>query len=203
MEREPAFEDHLGLVRKLAHTLHQNSLPRGFFDYEDVFQEGCIGLLKAIRSYKPDKEIKFSTYAGKCITNEILMYLRRHGSKACFIFLETPVVEHGDDNYLTLKDMIQAKETTESMVMARELERFYDVFVEKLSEKKGYMDERERKVYKLLLRGYKQTEMMETIGISQRVAATHFKSIRELVRADWLKGETVRWTRKTFERCDN
>lgn len=200
MERQPTFEDNLGLVRKLANTLYQNALPRGYFDYEDIFQEGCIGLLKAVRSFKPDKGIKFSTYAGRCITNEILMHLRRVGSKACFLFLETPVATNDNNEEITLKDMIEAKETTESMVMARELERFYDDFVERLSEKKGYMDERERKVYKLLLRGYKQTEMMASIGISQRVAATHFKSIRELIRADWIKGEAVRWTRKNFNR---
>ncbi|MBO8168686.1 MAG: sigma-70 family RNA polymerase sigma factor [Thermoanaerobacteraceae bacterium] len=71
-ERE-LFYNNYDLVRKVIKKYRLNSAD----EYDDLFQEGCFGLLKAICKYKNDRNTKFSTFAYKCIDNEIRMYLRR------------------------------------------------------------------------------------------------------------------------------
>lgn len=73
--RDKLFTVNLPLV----HFLARRYSPE-MFDYEDVFQEGCIGLLKALDNFDPSKGIKFSTYAVPYIIGEIRSFLRRNGS---------------------------------------------------------------------------------------------------------------------------
>lgn len=69
--KEILIERNLRLVAKIANKFNRD-------DIDELFSEGVIGLIKAVKSYRMDKNVKLSTYASKCIENEILMYLRKN-----------------------------------------------------------------------------------------------------------------------------
>ena len=73
---------------------------------DDLFQVGCIGLIKAIDSFKPDKGTRLATYAAKCVENEILMHFRSIKKSAHDISLEDPIDSDSEGNPLTLMDII-------------------------------------------------------------------------------------------------
>ena len=69
---------------------------------EDLISIGTIGLIKAINSYNPDKNIKLATYASRCIENEILMYLRRNSKTKAEVSIDEPLNVDWDGNELLL-----------------------------------------------------------------------------------------------------
>lgn len=75
-------------------------------DQEDFVSVGTIGLIKAIDSFKMDKGIRLSSYAAKCIENEILMQFRMNRKSAQDIYFNEPIDSDGEDNALTLMDTI-------------------------------------------------------------------------------------------------
>ena len=76
---------------------------------EDLISVGTIGLIKAVSSFKGDKNIKMATYASRCIENEILMYLRKTGKEKREISLEDPLSSDTDGNELSLADVLPAE----------------------------------------------------------------------------------------------
>ena len=76
---------------------------------EDLISIGTIGLIKAINTFKPDKNIKLATYASRCIENEILMYLRKTSGKR-EISLDDPLSIDWDGNELLLSDVLSSDE---------------------------------------------------------------------------------------------
>lgn len=73
---------------------------------EDLVSIGTIGLIKAVNTFQPDKNIKLATYASRCIENEILMYLRKTSSQKCEISLDEPLNVDWDGNELLLSDVL-------------------------------------------------------------------------------------------------
>ena len=73
---------------------------------EDLVSIGTIGLIKAVNTFQPDKNIKLATYASRCIENEILMYLRKTSSQKCEISLDEPLNIDWDGNELLLSDVL-------------------------------------------------------------------------------------------------
>ena len=73
---------------------------------EDLVSIGTIGLIKAINTFKPDKNIKLATYASRCIENEILMYLRKNNPTRVNISLDEPLNIDWDGNELLLSDIL-------------------------------------------------------------------------------------------------
>src|SRR5690554_5681445 len=73
---------------------------------EDLISIGTIGLIKAINTFNPDKNIKLATYASRCIENEILMYLRRTSKMKSEISLDEPLNTDWDGNELLLSDIL-------------------------------------------------------------------------------------------------
>ena len=73
---------------------------------EDLVSIGTIGLIKAINTFKPDKNIKLATYASRCIENEILMYLRKNSSSKVNISIDEPLNIDWDGNELLLSDVL-------------------------------------------------------------------------------------------------
>jgi len=100
---EKLIEHNLRLVAYIARKFDNTGI-----DYEDLISTGAIGLIKAVRTFKVDKNIRLATYASRCIENEILMQLRKLGKIKNDISLDKPLSEDFDGNQLVLADIIPA-----------------------------------------------------------------------------------------------
>ena len=90
---------------------------------EDLISIGTIGLIKAINTFKADKNIKLATYASRCIENEILMYLRRNSKTKMEVSIDEPLNVDWDGNELLLSDILGTEEDAVSKDMETEAER--------------------------------------------------------------------------------
>ena len=79
---------------------------------EDLISIGTIGLIKAVNTFKPEKNIKLATYASRCIENEILMYLRRNTKLKSEVSLDEPLNVDWDGNELLLSDILGTENDT-------------------------------------------------------------------------------------------
>lgn len=77
---------------------------------EDLISIGTIGLIKAINTFRADKNIKLATYASRCIENEILMYIRKSSARKCEISIDEPINTDWDGNELLLSDILGSDE---------------------------------------------------------------------------------------------
>ena len=110
---------------------------------EDLISIGTIGLIKAINSYNPEKNIKLATYASRCIENEILMYLRRNNKLKGEISLDEPLNKDSDGNELLLSDILG----TEGDVTSRNIEDEVDKKLLKASI--SNLNEREKNIMEM------------------------------------------------------
>ena len=90
---------------------------------EDLISIGTIGLIKAINTFNPDKNIKLATYASRCIENEILMYLRRNSKTRLEVSIDEPLNVDWDGNELLLSDILGTEEDTIYKDMETEAEK--------------------------------------------------------------------------------
>ncbi|MBR1724948.1 MAG: sigma-70 family RNA polymerase sigma factor, partial [Ruminococcus sp.] len=149
---------------------------------EDLVSIGTIGLIKAVRSFDPDKNIKLATYASRCIENEILMYLRKMSNRPGEISIDEPLSADWDGNELLLADIISSDEESVSDKLARDCER------RSLMEEIEKLGERERLIMELRfgLRDGKeltQKEVADRIGISQSYISRLEKKIIKSIRS--------------------
>ena len=79
---------------------------------EDLISIGTIGLIKAINTFNPEKNIKLATYASRCIENEILMYLRKNSKTRLEVSIDAPLNVDWDGNELLLSDILGTEEDT-------------------------------------------------------------------------------------------
>lgn len=100
--REKLIKHNLRLVAHVAKKYYRN--PR---DNDDLISIGTIGLIKAVQSFSYERNTRFSTYASKCIENEILMSLRKQKQNENTIYLEDTLEVNNDTSRLSLKDSIQ------------------------------------------------------------------------------------------------
>lgn len=133
---------------------------------EDLVSIGTIGLIKAINTFNPSKNIKLATYASRCIENEILMYLRRNNRIKTEISIDEPLNVDWDGNELLLSDILG----TESDIIYRSLEDEIDRELLNTAMKK--LSSREKKIMELrfgLTNGVEksQKEVADMLGISQ------------------------------------
>ncbi len=98
---ERLIEHNLRLVAYIARKFENTGI-----DYEDLISTGAIGLIKAVRTFKPDKNIRLATYASRCIENEILMQIRKTSKIKNDLSLDKPLSEDFDGNQLVLADII-------------------------------------------------------------------------------------------------
>ena len=155
---------------------------------EDLISIGTIGLIKAIGTYRRDKNIKLATYASRCIENEILMHLRKTSNQKSEVSLDEPINMDCDGNELLLSDILG---TEEDMIL-RPLEADVDIAVLRQALKE--LPEREREIVwmRFGLEGRKeltQKEVAQKMGISQSYISRLEKRI--MVR---LKKEFIRQT---------
>lgn len=85
-------------------------------DQEDLISIGTMGLIKAIHSFDPEKGIRFSTYAARCIENEILMYFRSARKLQAEVFLSDPIDSDRDGNSLSLVDILSSEDNVDDLV---------------------------------------------------------------------------------------
>jgi RNA polymerase sporulation-specific sigma factor len=133
---------------------------------EDLISIGTIGLIKAINTFNPSKNIKLATYASRCIENEILMYLRRNNRIKTEISIDEPLNIDWDGNELLLSDILG----TENDLIHRSIEDEVDKELLNTAMKK--LSVREKKIMELrfgLSNGVEKTqkEVADMLGISQ------------------------------------
>jgi RNA polymerase sporulation-specific sigma factor len=103
--RDKLIEHNLRLVVFLAKKYENTG-----YDIEDLVSIGSIGLIKGINTYKVDKNIKLATYVSRCISNEILMFLRKNKKKKVEVSLEETLNYDAEGNTLALEDVLGTDE---------------------------------------------------------------------------------------------
>ena len=99
--RQTLIERNLRLVVYLARRFENTGI-----NMEDLISIGTIGLIKAINTFRSDKNIKLATYASRCIENEILMYLRKNSAQRTEISFDEPLSTDWDGKELLLSDVL-------------------------------------------------------------------------------------------------
>lgn len=155
------IEHNLRLVVYLAKKFESTGI-----NVEDLISIGTIGLIKAVNTFKAEKNIKLATYASKCIENEILMHLRRVGKAKTEISLDEPLNIDWDGNELLLSDILG----TEEDVVFKDMENEVDLNLLNDSIKK--LNKREFMIMKLRFglnnsKSFTQKEVADMLGISQ------------------------------------
>jgi RNA polymerase sporulation-specific sigma factor len=153
---------------------------------EDLISIGTIGLIKAISTYRLDKNIKLATYASRCIENEILMHIRKISSQKAEVSLDEPINMDYDGNELLLSDILG---TEEDMIL-RPMEDDVDLTILRQAVKELPEREREIVVMRFGLYGHKeltQKEVAEYMGISQSYISRLEKRIMQKLRKELIR----------------
>ena len=153
---------------------------------EDLISIGTIGLIKAINTYKPAKNIKLATYASRCIENEILMHLRKTSCLKSEVSFDEPLNTDWDGNELLLSDILG----TENDVVMKPIED--DVDRQLLLEAMEKLDGREKQIITMRfgLDGRPertQKEVADLLGISQSYISRLEKRIISRLKKEILK----------------
>lgn len=155
---------------------------------EDLISIGTIGLIKAINTFNPDKNIKLATYASRCIENEILMYLRRNNKTRMEVSIDEPLNVDWDGNELLLSDILGTDEDTIYKDLESEAER--KLLVKAL----GRLSRREQLIIKMRFglgtsdgEEKTQKEVADMLGISQSYISRLEKKIMQRLRREMVK----------------
>lgn len=175
------IEHNLRLVVYIARRFESTGI-----HLEDLISIGTIGLIKAIGTYRRDKNIKLATYASRCIENEILMHIRKISGQRVEVSLDEPINMDYDGNELLLSDILG---TDEDVVTGR-LEDDVDLFL--LRQALLILSERERQIIHMRfgLEGQQemtQKEVAEKMGISQSYISRLEKRIMTRLRKEMLR----------------
>ena len=175
------IERNLRLVVYIARRFENTGI-----NIEDLISIGTIGLIKAIGTYRREKNIKLATYASRCIENEILMYIRKTANQKTEVSLDEPINTDWDGNELLLSDVLG---TQEDMV-SRPLED--EVDLQLLRKALSGLPEREKRIVTMRygLQGKKertQKEVADLMGISQSYISRLEKRIMERLRREILR----------------
>ena len=111
-DRDKLVTDNLRLVYHLFNKLKQTAIVAD--NKEDIISEGTVGLVKAANTYDPTKGVRFSTYASRCINNEMLMYIRRINKRtANEVSLYKVVARDEEGNNISYADILPTDTNTE------------------------------------------------------------------------------------------
>lgn len=179
--KQKLIEHNLRLVVYIARRFENTGV-----NLEDLISIGTIGLIKAIRTYRRDKNIKLATYASRCIENEILMYIRKIAGQKAEISLDEPINMDYDGNELLLSDILG---TDENVVTGR-MDDDVDLWI--LRQALQQLPERERQIIDMRfgLNGVKeltQKEVAIKLGISQSYISRLEKRIMARLKKEMLK----------------
>ncbi len=178
--RNKLIEHNLRLVVFLAKK-YDNTM----YDLEDLVSIGTIGLIKGVKTYKLDKNIKLATYASRCIDNEILMFLRKNKRRKVEISFEDSINLDSDGNELHLEDVLG----TESNIVEKSYED--EVDKELLLKVLNELNKRDKEILTLRYglnntEEYTQKEVADMLGISQsyisRIEKKAIKKLKSLMK---------------------
>ena len=179
--RKELIEHNLRLVVYIARRFENTGV-----GIEDLISIGTIGLIKAVGTYRTDKNIKLATYASRCIENEILMYLRKNAGRKGEVSFDEPLNTDWDGNELLLSDILG----TEGDTVMQPLED--DVDRQLLSQAMDRLEEREKSIITLRFgldgkRERTQKEVADMMGISQSYISRLEKRIIQRLKREILK----------------
>ena len=180
--REPLITHNLRLVVYIARKFESPGA-----GVEDLISIGTIGLIKAVNTFRPEKNIKLATYASRCIENEILMYLRKSSQLKNEVSIDDPLNVDWDGNELLLSDILGSDQDTVNRGIEKETEEAM------LLEAVSRLNPREQTIMELRFglhahKEHTQKEVADRLGISQSYISRLEKRIiqrlnRELERA--------------------
>ena len=176
--REPLITHNLRLVVYIAKKFDSSGIP-----LEDLVSIGTIGLIKAVNTFSPLKNIKLATYASRCIENEILMYLRKCNQLKNETSIDEPLNVDWDGNELLLSDILGSDE---DMVTNRiEQETEYNLVLNAVKS----LTERDKLIMELRFglcgkKEHTQKEVADLMGISQSYISRLEKRIIEKLKKD-------------------
>ena len=177
--RDKLIEHNLRLVVFLAKKYENTG-----YDIEDLVSIGSIGLIKGINTYKADKNIKLATYVSRCISNEILMFLRKNKKKKVEVSLEETLNYDAEGNTLALEDVLGTDEDIVLENVSKKQEAKY------LVNELNMLNDRERLIMTLRYglnntKEYTQKEVATMLGISQsyisRIEKKVIRRIKETI----------------------
>ena len=181
--RDQLIEHNLRLVVYIAKKFDNTGV-----SVEDLISIGTIGLIKAINTFNPVKNIKLATYASRCIENEILMYLRRNSKTKMEVSIDEPLNVDWDGNELLLSDILG----TDDDVISQRLEN--EVEIKLLGKAISKLSPREQTIIKLRFglgrqegREKTQKEVADILGISQSYISRLEKKIMQRLKKEMLK----------------
>ena len=179
--RDDLITHNLRLVVYLAKKYENSGVPQ-----EDMISIGTIGLIKAVNTFTPARNIKLATYASRCIGNEILMYLRKSSNRRQEASIDEPLNTDGDGNELLLSDVLGTDEDEVSRPMEDDADR------RALHEAVARLSERDRDIISLRFgllgrREYTQKEVADRMGISQSYISRLEKRILLRLRREMQK----------------
>ena len=177
------IERNLRLVVYIARKFENTGI-----NVEDLISIGTIGLIKAINTFKPDKNIKLATYASRCIENEILMYLRRNNKTRLEVSIDEPLNVDWDGNELLLSDILG----TDEDVIYRDIEN--EVERKLLLKAINKLTDREKTIINLRFglntpdgQEMTQKEVATLLGISQSYISRLEKKIMKRLKREMVK----------------
>lgn len=179
--RQTLVEHNLRLVVYIARRFENTGT-----NLEDLISIGTIGLMKAIGTYRADRNIKLATYASRCIENEILMHIRKISNQKAEVSLDEPINQDGDGNELLLSDILGTGE--DEIFASLEADADMGALRHALTE----LNDRERQLIGMRfgLNGQKeltQKEIAQLLGISQSYISRLEKRILGKLRREFQK----------------
>ena len=179
--RQELIEHNLRLVVYIARRFENTGI-----NIEDLISIGTIGLIKAVGTYRADKNIKLATYASRCIANDILMYLRKNANRRGEVSFDEPLNTDWDGNELLLSDVLG----TDADVVMRPIEE--DVDRSLLAAAIDLLSPREKQIITMrfgLGGGNEQTqkEVADQLGISQSYISRLEKRIISRLKKEILR----------------
>lgn len=180
--RQTLIEHNLRLVVYIAKKFDNTGV-----GVEDLISIGTIGLIKAINTFKSDKNIKLATYASRCIENEILMHLRRNSRIKTEVSLDEPLNVDWDGNELLLSDILG----TEEDLVYKDIEDEVDLNL--LEQAMDILSDRERTIIELRYgighddEEMTQKEVADLLGISQSYISRLEKKIIRRLRKEMIR----------------
>lgn len=157
---------------------------------EDLISIGTIGLIKAINTFNPTKNIKLATYASRCIENEILMYLRRNNKTKMEVSIDEPLNVDWDGNELLLSDILGTEEDTIYKDLETEVE--HKLLLRAINR----LSVREQRIVQMRFgigtpdgEEKTQKEVADILGISQSYISRLEKKIMQRLKREMVKYE--------------
>ena len=179
--KEKLIEHNLRLVVYIAKKFENTGI-----DFEDLISIGSVGLIKAVKTFRGDKNIKLATYASRCIENELLMQLRKLSRIKGEVSLDKPLCEDGDGNELVLADIMASESdiVTANLDHSAEKDAIWQI-INRLEKR-----EQEIMILRFGLEGQDeltQKEVADKLGISQSYISRIEKKILVKMKKDLSK----------------